>query len=251
MAMQLATKTAPPTGAHRLVAKLVIIVLALFIFGAVVFATLVYRSYRELKAVHNLSSLSSTKEFTTGAVSVPGSSLVDRRAVESPDDPALGPADAKVTIVEFGDFQCPFSRASVTTMKQLLEKYGNKIRFIFRDFPNSSIHENATNAAVAAACAQTQGKFWQYYDLLFLNQENLLQSDLLRYAEQLRMDTATFQQCLLTEQRKQEVDDDFQAGTNLGVSGTPTWFINGHRVEGAIPYKTFEKIVKYGLKGKL
>lgn len=246
---------APPTtqrkGLHSVAAKIVATVLALVVFGAVVFATLVYRSYRELKAAKDFTNLSSTAEFTAVPSSIPGSSFVDRRVVESTDDPALGPANAKVTIVEFGDFQCPFCRESVATVKQLLEKYGNKIRFIYRDFPNSSIHDNALNAALAAACAHTQGKFWQYHDVLYLHQENLSQTDLLGYAGQLQMDTAMFQQCLLTQQHKQEVDDDFQAGTDLGVSGTPTWFINGHRVEGAIPFATFDKIVKYGLKGKL
>lgn len=215
------------------------------------FFTLVIQAARNIRSAQNVAKLSNEKNFTQNGQNTNTATTVDRAVVETNDDPSLGPADAKVVIVEFGDFECPFCQQSVSVVKKILDKYGTKVKFIFRDFPNISIHPDALAAAEAAGCANDQGKFWAYHDLLYLNQNSLSTASLTQYAAQARLNVGTFSSCLSSQQHDAEIEQDFTAGQELGVSGTPTWFFNGHRVEGAIPYKTFEKIVKYGLAGKL
>ncbi len=225
-------------------------VVAVFLFGIGVFGFLVVRSYLVIRSSIDLAQYSDRKTITpsdraaTNGVGSPPH-------IETADDPKLGSDTAKVSIVEFGDFECPFCRQSFVILKDLLAKYGNKIRFQFRDFPNTSIHPRAMASALAARCANEQGRFWEYHDLLYINQERLLDEDLATYATQIGLDRAAFDECFATQRYAADVRADAADGEALGVEGTPTWFINGRRVEGVIPFDVFEKIVKYGLKGKL
>lgn len=172
------------------------------------------------------------------------------------DEPAKGPKDAKVTIVEFSDFECPYCARFVTeTLPSILANYGDKVQFAFRNFPLSQ-HPYAEKAAEAAECANDQGAFWQYHDLLFQNQTALVgivQADatngvaqvvnnLKQYAASLNLDTATFNQCLDSGAGKAKVDVDtaalYDALQKAGVTqfGTPAFFINGMFSSGAYPY---------------
>ena len=165
--------------------------------------------------------------------------------VSADDDPAIGLPDAPVLIVEFSDYQCSFcARFALETLPQILETYEGKIRVVFRDFPLSSIHSNAQNAAEAAECADDQGQFWAYHDLLFQNQQALDIDSLKGYAQRLGLDTEAFNQCLDSGQYTSEVQNDLAQGQGYGVTGTPTFFINGRLLRGAKPFSAFEAMIE-------
>ncbi len=171
-----------------------------------------------------------------------------RLEVSVDDDPARGPEDAPIVMIEFSDYECPFcKRFRVEVYDQLFETYGDKLRFVYRDFPIQSIHPEAVPAAVAANCAGEQGKYWEYHDLLFLGGRELGQETYLAYAEELDLDMEAFQACLESEEQRQEVLDDFNDGVRLGVRGTPTFFINGLPVVGAQPFAVFQQVIEQEL----
>jgi protein-disulfide isomerase len=164
------------------------------------------------------------------------------------DDPSWGPEAASVVIEEFGDFQCPFCGSFAReTLPRIRETYGDKVRYIYRDFPISNIHPNAQKAAEAAQCAQEQGRFWEYHDLLFANQEALAISDLKRYAREAEMDTDRFDGCLDSGKNAREVLLDLQDGQGSGVTGTPAFLINGLLVTGAQPFEVFQEAIDQAL----
>ena len=161
----------------------------------------------------------------------------------SPDDPSEGPASAPITLVEFSDFQCPFCQRVMPTMKEIRQKYGDKVRVVWKDFPLTQIHPQAFEAAVAGNCAREQGKFWELHDRLFPNQQALQPEFLKRYAVDAGVDAEKFNACLDSSKYQQRVQDAIEAGTKLGVSSTPTVFINGRVVSGAQPYNVFAAII--------
>ncbi len=152
------------------------------------------------------------------------------------NNPTIGPDNAPVTIIEFADFQCPLcKRFHDQVLPALLKQYEVKIRFVYRNFPIRAIHGSAQSAAEAAQCARDQGKFWEYHDLLFQDTQRLSSADLLTYAGQISLDKEAFQDCLESGRDAQNVQRDYQAGIAIGVSGTPTFFINGWMLVGAQP----------------
>jgi protein-disulfide isomerase len=160
------------------------------------------------------------------------------------NDPAWGPENAKVTIIEFSDFQCPYCKQFFdNTYRQLKVAYSDRVRFVYRDFPVASNHPEAQAAAEAAECANDQGRFWEYHDALFSNQDKLQASYYFELATQLGLDQHKFSDCLRSGKYTDEVAQDFGAGLNAGVTGTPTFFINGRIVVGAQPYQTFKQII--------
>jgi protein-disulfide isomerase len=159
------------------------------------------------------------------------------------DDPALGAATAPVTLVEFSDFQCPFCLRVAPTLKRLREAYGDRVRIVWKDFPLTSIHPQAFKAAEAGQCAREQGKFWEYHDRLFANQQALEPEFLKKYAVELGLDAATFNACLDTAKYAERVQEHMGVGNSLGVSSTPSTFINGRLLSGAHPYETFTAII--------
>lgn len=167
----------------------------------------------------------------------------NRRYEASPDDdPYLGPEDAPITIIEFSDFRCPYcGRFAATTFDPLMEQYGDQIRFVYRDFP--VLGDLSFKAAEAAECADEQGAFWPYHDLLFANQQSLTLDSFVSFAEQLELDVETFQSCLENETYRDEVLADFNAARDLGATGTPAFFINGRLVSGAQPLQVFQSVI--------
>lgn len=167
------------------------------------------------------------------------------------DDPSIGPASAPVTIIEFSDFQCPFCKMfyDQQTLDQILRAYPDQIRFVYRDFPVSSLHPEAQAAAEAAQCANEQGKFWQYHDALFQNQDKLSSAFYFDLGDQLGLDHQAFVNCLRQGRYTSEVAKDFGDGVNAGVTGTPTFFINGHMLEGAHPFDDFKQLIEAELAG--
>lgn len=156
--------------------------------------------------------------------------------------PTLGAKDAPVTIVEFTDFQCPFCRRAEPTIKELRDKYGDKMRLVHRDFP-LPFHRQAFKAAVAAHCAGDQGRFWQYHDALFADQSKLGVDEFKAVAKELNLDMPKFQSCLDKDQHADQIKKDIAAGEALGVDGTPAFFINGVSLVGAQPPEKFETLI--------
>ena len=154
-----------------------------------------------------------------------------------------GNKDAKVTIIEFSDIQCPFCTRHHNTMKQLLEEYPQDVKWVFKHFPLDSIHPQARKAAEASECAGDQGKFWEYLDHLFDNQNQLGSSFYISAAEELGLDKDKMKSCIDTGKFKKRVNDNYQEGLKYGVRGTPGNFINGISSPGAIPFSQLEAMV--------
>ena len=162
--------------------------------------------------------------------------------------PFIGAADAPVTIVEFSDFQCPYCKRVLPTLAELRSRYGAKIKLVFRDFPLDSIHPLARRAAEAARCANDQGKFWDYHDILFRNAPNANPHQLKEYAEKVGLDGTNFEQCLARGTHAAGVQKDLDEGLRLGVTGTPAFFINGQFLSGAQPLERFVRLIDEELK---
>jgi len=172
-----------------------------------------------------------------------------RSAVEA-IGPARGPADAPITIIEFSDYQCPFCRRAEPTLRQVLADYEGKIRFVYRHFPLDRIHPLARGASEAAACADQQGKFWEFHDQLFADNAQLDRPGLDAAAGKTGLDPAAFKLCLDEHQTQAAVERDIQAGNAAGVSGTPAFFINGIPLRGAVPAEQFHQIIDDELSQK-
>jgi len=174
-----------------------------------------------------------------------GVTIID---VDEDDDPSLGPADAPVVIVMFSDFECPFcKRFRDGTLDQLMKEYDGQIRLVYRDFPLTSIHPQAMNAAMAAECADDQGQFWAMHDLLFENQDQFSDTLYPTLAAQLQLDQQQFETCFDTASPQDEIEHDIAQGELYGVTGTPTFFINGRMVVGAQPISAYEAAIDAAL----
>lgn len=156
--------------------------------------------------------------------------------------PSFGPENAKVTIVEFSDFECPFCSRGKATIDEVKKAYGDKVRVVFRHFP-LSFHQKAPKAAEASLCAHEQGKFWQMHDALFDNQDKLDIPDLKQAARAVGVDGAKFDKCLDDGAMGPVVQKDMADGSAVRVNGTPAFFINGRMLSGAQPFEAFKDII--------
>lgn len=168
---------------------------------------------------------------------------VVRVQVSTDGVPIRGTADASVTLVEFSDFHCPFCKRVQPTLTRVLEKYPSKVRLLFRHLPLDALHPQARGAAEASWCAQDQGKFWEYHDLLFANAPKAAQDDLKHYAEQSDLDVKKFESCLSQNVHRDNIQRDIDEVTKLGMSGTPAFFINGRLLSGAQPLEKFVQVI--------
>ncbi len=194
-------------------------------------------------------SVSATQAAAQSAVQIPKD--VKRYDIPVDDDAILGPADAPITLIEFSDYQCPYCRKwQIEVFPRLQQQYGDKIRFVYRDFPLYESHPDAEPAALAADCAGEQNKYWDFHNLLF-NGESLGQPIYEAYAEKLNLNTDQFKACVSEQRYKSEVKADFDFASNLGVSSTPTFFINGLAVVGAQPYEVFSQVIDLELAGQI
>lgn len=169
--------------------------------------------------------------------------------VDTTGEPFIGNENAKVTIVEFSDFQCPYCKKGYDTMKEVLANYPEDVKIVFVNFP-LSFHQYAQKAAEASECAFAQGKFEEYHDMLFENQDALTLDDLKGYAATLGMDTETFNTCLDSGEMTAEVEGDITSGSEHGVTGTPAFIINGEKIVGARPYADFETAIEEALSSE-
>jgi protein-disulfide isomerase len=164
------------------------------------------------------------------------SALLDRPRLATPigpDDHTVGPETARVTLVEYGDYECPFCGAAHPVVKQLLGLLGQDVLFAFRHFPLAQIHPHALDAAIAAEAAGAQGRFWEMHDALFTHQDHLAPRDLLVLARAIDLDLERFADDLTQRTYEPKVRRDFLSGVRSGVNGTPTFFINDLRHNGA------------------
>ena len=147
-------------------------------------------------------------------------------------DHARGLAEAPLTLVEYGDFECPYTRRARPVVERLGRDFGDRLRFVYRHFPLTRIHPHAQHAAEAAEAAASQGGFWEMHDMLFHNQRHLDAADFIRYAAELGLDVARFERELNEHAHALRVNDDVESGLKSGVKGTPTFFVNGLRHNG-------------------
>ncbi len=176
---------------------------------------------------------------------------VRRYDIPEDDDPVWGPEDAPITIIEFSDYECPYCQKwHVQIWPQIQEAYPDQVRLVYRDFPLTNIHPNATPAAAAANCAGEQGAYWEFSEKLF-NTQNLSVEAYLDYADQLGLDMADFSECLDSGRQNDEVMADYEYAVNLGVSSTPTFFVNGIPVVGAQPFEVFQNVIEAELAGEI
>ncbi|OGH93805.1 MAG: hypothetical protein A2538_02945 [Candidatus Magasanikbacteria bacterium RIFOXYD2_FULL_41_14] len=185
--------------------------------------------------------------FSTATVSDPSGGAATRADIETSDDPFLGNPDADVVIVEFVDFKCPNCKAELPIMKQVLQKYGHRIKWIVRDFPVESTHPGASQAAEIINCASEQGLYWVAHDWFYNNQDNLVQAlagdEINIVADLIGLDYKKLVTCLGNSTIRAEVNRDFADGYKAGVAGTPTFFINGYKVEGVVPFEAWDKFL--------
>jgi len=165
--------------------------------------------------------------------------------------PSLGPDDAKIVIVEFSDFQCPFCRRfHADTYRALLDAYPGQIRFVYRNLPLTSIHPNAMPAAVAALCANDQNAFWDFHEKLF-SSETLDEATYIRYAVDLGLNVDTYTACLSSGTHEAEIQKDMDFSLGIGVQSTPTFFVNGLAIIGAQPLVNFTQLIDKELAGEI
>jgi protein-disulfide isomerase len=164
------------------------------------------------------------------------------RVEVSADGPSKGAEGARVTIVEFSDFQCPYCKRAAPTLDQLLARYPNDVRLVYRHMPLRG-HARARPAAMAALCADEQGAFWKYHDILFKNAPKLEDADLKAYAAEAGLDASRFESCLAEHRHADKLEADYAAGQAAGVTGTPAFFVNGIPVSGAKPLSDFARLV--------
>ncbi len=232
------------------------------VFVLVIFAFLLGMLTNKVLYLEN--ELKTGSNANTAAAANPGDALPTTPPppqvvkVDNGKLPILGDENAKVTIVEFSDFQCPFCKRYIDeTHEQIKEKYidTGKVKIAYRHYPLTSIHPNAQKAAEASECANEQSKFWEFHDKLFAEQDTwspLTLTDasnaFVGYAGELGLNTDQFQSCLDSDKYQKAVETDLEAGNKVQVDGTPAFFVNGYRLVGAQPFSEFERVIEEELK---
>jgi protein-disulfide isomerase len=237
------------SGGSRVVAAIVVGVA--FVIGAWIVGTAMDRQSEQIGAV---ATAVGSLENAIGAAGAgagagrpraEGPSMPDpskRYNVDIGSAPTRGGKDAKVTIVEFSDFQCPFCARVEPTLAQINQTYGDKVRVSFKHLP-LRIHPDAPAAHAAAESANRQGKFWEMHDKIFANQRELKPEKFREYAKEMGLDLAKYDKDVPSADVKKKIDADSQEADKLGVSGTPAFFINGRYLSGAQPFDAFKKMI--------
>ena len=167
-------------------------------------------------------------------------------------DHAQGSADAPITLVEYGDYECPHCGAAYPVVQQLQQRFGDKLRFVFRNFPLAEMHPNAVSAAMAAEFGAAHARFWEFHDALFENQTRLGVDLYTAIVAELGLEVARLRAALEASEYLEKVRNDFTGGVRSGVNGTPTFFVNGARYEGSPDVATMgealDRAVRFGVK---
>jgi predicted DsbA family dithiol-disulfide isomerase len=170
------------------------------------------------------------------------------RILLDPVGPSRGPADAPVTVIEFGDYQCPFCRRAEPTVRALMERYPRDLRYVYRQLPLDSIHPGSRLAAQGAVCADSAGRFWEFHEELFANPKALARADLVRYARAVGLEPHSFEACLDHPGTRARVDQDVDAARAAGIRGTPTFVVNGILLSGVQPLDRFVRLIEQELE---
>ncbi len=179
----------------------------------------------------------------------PGPDPAREYKIDVGDAPARGESNAKVTIVGWSDFQCPFCDRVGPTLKQIEQDYGDSVRIVFKHLP-LEIHPDARAAHAAAEAAHRQGKFWAMHDRIFLNQRDLRPETLEGYAKEIGLDLDRYRKDVVSADVKKAIEADLEQAQKLGVTGTPSFFINGRNLSGAQPYPNFKRMIDEALEAK-
>lgn len=203
------------------------------------------RGVGALAANTTANTVANTVANTNPTAEQPTTPTNPPREVDTKRDHVYGPANAKVTLIEYSDFECPYCSKQYDTMAQIKAAYPKDVKIVFRHFP-LSFHENAQKAAEASECAADQGKFWEMHDRVFeANKAGKMGVDVWKQAaKDLKLDTAKFDNCLDKGEKTARVAEDQAEGSNAGVSGTPATFINGQLIEGALPFDSFKQAIE-------
>ena len=164
------------------------------------------------------------------------------------DDHVLGPADAPVTVLEYGDYECPYCRGAARDVHRMLDLYPGRIRFVFRNFPIAQLHPHAEQAAEAAEAAATQGKFWEMYELLLRPSAGLDLDALLGYARDLGLDADQFRKEITSAAYAAKIEHDVQEGVRNRVNATPKFYVNGERIDGKFPLEGLEDAIRASVR---
>jgi protein-disulfide isomerase len=164
------------------------------------------------------------------------------------DDHVLGSPDAPVTVLEYGDYQCPYCRGAARDVHEMLGRYPGTVRFVFRNFPIPQLHPQAEQAAEAAEAAEAQGKFWEMYELLLQPASNLDLGSLLGYAERLGLDVDWFRTDVTGKAHAAKIERDVREGLQDGVNATPKFYVNGQRIDGKLPLEGVEDAIRAAVR---
>lgn len=249
--MEVPTATSPVT-ASRHFPWVATVLFSLALIGVLVFAWRVFSFYRKIQAGELDPGTYGLTRATGSAEAALAALVANARgsgALATGDDPALGSPTAAVTIVEFGDFGCPYTRQESYVLRALATKFGSSIRYIYRDFPLEELHPGAERAAAAATCADNQGKFWEFHDALFTT-DDIGETRILEVADEIGLNVDQFVTCVNDESALDEMGEDLADGIDAGVTGTPTFFVNGEIIEGAVPYDLFVNVIEAFLAKK-
>ncbi len=164
------------------------------------------------------------------------------------DDPWLGAEEPLIYIVGFESFACPFCKEDQENIRQMMTKFSSIVRFISKDFPTEGLHPDVFNAHLAADCANEQGRYWEFRDILFDNQGDFSKTNIKKLANQFGLNEQQFDSCFDSEKFSQEIRQDYADGVQAGVVGTPSYLVNGNLIPGAIPYNVWEEIIGFILK---
>lgn len=209
----------------------------LAIVGTLVLILIIALSFAIANEVKKLKNKTASEQYFSKAIYT----AEMQRKVEGQSNFWQGSANPKVTVVEFSDFSCPLCKNSFTKIREIGLKYKKDVKIIYRDFP---VFEHSLDLALSANCAGEQGLFWLMHDKLFQNQGVYEKAQLLELANQIGADIEKFDDCLTSQKYLKQIQENFTDGQNLGVTGTPTWFINGVKIAGDIPYDLFIEIIE-------
>jgi protein-disulfide isomerase len=234
---------------NYVVIAIVFFALGSVLSGAAVSALFNANSVENQTLVANVAKAVADANTSVNGQQVTGLVQGNHYDVSMDNDPIRGAKDAPVTIIEFSDFHCAFcGRFATETLDPLLKNYDGKVRLVYRDYPFQT--PGSLVAALAGQCMNDQSKFWEFHDLTFSNQANLTRDQFIADAQQLGIDVPTFTTCLDSQQHLDKIKQDVADAQNLGVNGTPAFFVNGRFISGAQPYSFFQSYIDEEL-GKL
>lgn len=242
-------KTAAFTFKHFEILSWIFVIITLLSFGYSAYSTYNYVQYGNCYGPEDTGQFCifnalTSEHLTKLQQAVKGEIILP----DADDDPFIGPEDAKVTIIEFGCYSCPYTREARLIVNTLLDQYKNKIRYVYRDFPIQQKHGDAFFHSEVANCALDQDKFWEVHNLLFTEQHACIEEasqeiHIDTIIEKTKLNTNQFDACLESRKYTAEIEKDFEDGLKAGVTGTPTFFINGRRIEGPKPIKAFQTLI--------